>query len=125
MKGKFLMFVAFWLHILFFVWIFGGLIPEFIWPSYVPVHTGLMVATLILQAMLKWQCPFTLWEKKILKEYAPEKLYEGSFLRHYAKLYFNIVIPRGWVLGAIVLTFLISLILLGINFFTGRWPTSI
>lgn len=99
------------LHVIMFVWIFGGVPFEVRYPTYIPIHFWLMVVAIILQIAYKWQCILTVVEKKFLKRWDPEKVYAGACARYYAKKWFHITIPPKWIAAGLVIVFIYSLIL--------------
>ncbi len=74
----------FWTHWAIIFWMFVGSIVVAIWLPHYLGHQLLFLATIVgIQVMLKGKCPLTIWEKSLLLLYAPEKVYEGSFLRYH------------------------------------------
>jgi hypothetical protein len=102
------------------LWIFGGALVEPFCPKYVPVHVLLLGSVLLSQGACKWRCPLTTFEKAMLARCAPEEVYDDAFLRHYARRYFGVKIPPKRIAQALVVIFVGSVLLWGIDSLIGR-----
>lgn len=111
---------TFWFHCLLSLWIFCGVPVGLFFPRYALIHVIFLGSTLLCQWAYKWRCPLTTLGKAMLARFAPERVYEGAFLRYYIDKYFGVKIPPKGIARALVTVFIVSVTLWAINMLAGR-----